>query len=428
MIPRPRIFASLIALAVFGSIARPSRAVRTYQVANMLYLESTDGKDTIRVGLDAKWGGAIVQLSYQGQQIVNRSDPGREVQLALYDGDQAYDVCPTCSGVSGWNPTQAGDHYGHGSQVADSVASDHLYTKTLPIEWYPDNKGGGAAHAIPTDVIMEQWVSVSPWDWRVIQVHYRITYTGKVERGNGLQELPAVYVNRQYNRFVYYQGDAPWRDAPVVDTVLPIPIPVPVLYMPEKWAALVNAQGIGLTVYAPEQYPYGGGRRIFGAGKPADWNTVYYRPLIYYSMIPGRVLSGDYVLIPGDYRAARTILASIKDSIRSVDMVTPFGYVDTPRAGATVADSVPVTGWAFDNDAVAQVEVFVDSADVGTAVYGTARPDLRRPYVAAPLKAGYRYVLNTRLLRNGAHTIQVRVTDASGNVALFKRVPVTVKN
>ena len=93
-----------------------------------------------------------------------------------------------------------------------------------------------------------------------------------------------------------------------------------------------------------------------------------------------------------------------------------------------MSDSVPVAGWAVDNDSVAKVEVFVDSVDIGTARYGIARPDLRRPYVAAPLNAGYRYVLNTRLLRNGAHTIQVRVTDASGNVAQLKRVPVTVRN
>src|SRR6266480_1576794 len=420
---------SFLALAVLGSTPRHSRAVRTYQVRDLLYLGSTNGKDTIRVGLDARWGGAIVLLSYQGQQIVNRSDAGREVQLALYDGDQAYDVCPTCSGVSGWNPTQAGDHYGHGSPiVADSVAPDHLYTKTLPIEWYPDNKGGGAAHPIPTDVIMEQWVSVSPSDWRVIQVHYRVTYTGHIERGNGLQELPAVYVNREYDRFVYYHGDAPWTNAPLVDTALPIPAPVPVLHMPEKWAALVNPEGLGLTVYTPQQYPYGGGRRIFGAGRPADWSTVYYRPLVYYSMIPGRVLSGDYVLIPGDYRVARQLVAGLRNRMKTADMVTPFGFVDAPKTGTTLSGTVSVTGWAIDNAAVAQVEVYVDGKPVGVAQYGTPRPDLQPPYVGAQLNAGYRYLLDTRSLTNGEHAIRVRVTDSSGNVALFKRVTIIVRN
>ena len=429
MIPRSRIFASLIALAVFGYIARPSRAVRTYQIANMLYLESTDGKDTIRVGLDTAWGGAIVLVTYNRRELVNRFDSGREIQLALWDGEQTYDACAGCSGTFGWNPVQAGDRHRHGSVlIKDSLAEDYLYTKTRPIEWFPDNKGGGADRPVATDVIMEQWVTISPWDWRLVHVRYRITYAGQVPHGNSSQELPAVFVNREYDRFVYYAGTTPWTNGRVVDTMLPQAPPVPVLYMPEKWAALVDGQGIGLTVYAPQQYPYGGGRRVPGATGPKGFGLVYYRPLIYYSVLPGRVLTGDYVFVPGDYRVARDLLREIKDSLRTTDMVAPFGYVDTPRAGATVSDSVPVAGWAVDNDSVAKVEVFVDSVDIGTARYGIARPDLRRPYVAAPLNAGYRYVLNTRLLRNGAHTIQVRVTDASGNVAPFKRVPVTVRN
>ena len=148
MIPR---WVFPVAVAALGSAAGPTRAVRTYQVGNLLYLESTNGQDTVRVGLDTSWGGAIVLVTYNGEEFVNRSDPGREVQIAVWDGEQKYDPCAGCSGSFGWNPVQAGDHYHHGSSlISDSLASDHLYTRTRPIEWFPDNKGGGRERPIPS--------------------------------------------------------------------------------------------------------------------------------------------------------------------------------------------------------------------------------------------------------------------------------------
>ena len=420
---------TLLAGMTVGTTQVPTRSVRTFQVGKLLYLESTNGKDTIRVGLDTSWGGALVLLTYNGRDVVNRSDPGREVQIALWDGEQTYDPCSGCSGTFGWNPVQAGDRYHRGSMlVEDSLASDHLYTRTRAIEWYPDNKGGGKTGPVGTDVVMEQWVSVARWDWRIILVHYRVTYAGTTAHANNTQELPAVYVNGEYPRFVYYSGDAPWTNAAVLDTTLPVPPPVPVLYMPEKWAALVDAHGFGLTVYAPEQYPYGGGRLVPGTTGPMGLGTVYYRPLVYYSVLPGHVLTGDYVLIPGDYRTARRLIYSGRDSMASADVVTPLGYVDVPRAGVTVRGTTLVGGWAIDNASVGRVDVYVDSTKVGQAQYGVPRPDVQHSYVGAPTNVGYRFLWDTRLVGNGEHTIQVRVTDINGNVALFKRVMVTVSN
>jgi len=422
----------LLVLTMLGPTAHLSntpRTVRTYKSGHLLYLESTNGTDTIRVALDSAWGGAIVLVSYDGRELVNRSDPGREVQIALWDGEQTYDPCAGCSGTFGWNPVQAGDRYHRGSPVIDdSLASDHLYTRTRPIEWYPDNKGGGKTGPVVTDIVMEQWISVARWDWRIIQVRYRVTYAGTTAHANSSQELPAVYVNGEYPRFVYYSGGAPWTNAAVIDTTLPVPPPVPILYMPEKWAALVDAQGFGLTVYAPEQYPYGGGRLVPGTTGPMGRGTVYYRPLVYYSVLPGHLLTGSYVLIPGDYRTARRLIYSARDSMASADVVTPFGYVDVPRAGATVRGTTLVGGWAIDNASVGRVDVYVDGTDVGQAQYELPRPDVQHAYVGAPTDVGYRFAWDTRLVRNGEHTLQVRVTDINGNVALFKRVMVTVSN
>ena len=58
----------------------------------------------------------------------------------------------------------------------------------------------------------------------------------------------------------------------------------------------------------------------------------------------------------------------------------PNVFIDSPSAGATVGDSV-ASGWAIDNfsaigPAVGSVQVKVDVMLVGTASYGTNRPDV----------------------------------------------------
>lgn len=419
-----------LAMALLTVQSPTPSAVRTYRQGSYLYIESSHDRDTLRVAIDKAWGGAIVAVTLDTNQFINSWDAGREIQIAMYDGFDSYDGCGGCKGVAGWNPTQAGDRYRHGSAVIqDSLARDHIYVRTVPVDWFPDNKGGGAQDPVRSDILMEQWISVSKYDWRVIHIHYRVTNLGKVAHGNTIQELPSVYVQPEYSRFVYYAGTAPWTSAAVVDTVLPVaPAPLPTLHMPERWAALVNPTGVGITVYVPEQYPYGGGRRIVGAGKPKNWNSVYYRPLVYSSLLPHQVLDEDVFVIPGPYPVARAILTSLRDSLRTADGTAPFGRVDSPKANATVAGSMQVTGWALDNDCVDRVDVFIDGMRLGSAEYGVSRPDLQTPYVGAPPGAGFRYTLDTRKVANGPHTIRVQIVDRSGNVALLKDISVLVKN
>jgi len=70
----------------------------------------------------------------------------------------------------------------------------------------------------------------------------------------------------------------------------------------------------------------------------------------------------------------------------------------------------------------------VDGNLVGTATYGGSRPDVANDWPNAPAAIGYNFSLDTTRFSNGPHTIQVRATDTSGNVAVFPDVPVTVQN
>ena len=76
----------------------------------------------------------------------------------------------------------------------------------------------------------------------------------------------------------------------------------------------------------------------------------------------------------------------------------------------------------------AKVEILVDGVVDGTASYGSSRPDVAGSFPRAPVNIGFSYALDTSKYGNGAHILNVRVTDSSGNVAVFPDVGVTVGN
>jgi len=400
----------------------------TYQEGSILYLESRAHGERLRAGLESRWGGAIVELSWNGVNPVNRFDSGREVQVALYDGSAKYDFTGRTS-VFGWDPVQAGDRHSHGSPVLDqAMNSESIYIKTQPNEWYPDNKGGGPNKAVLTDTYVEQWITVVPEHWRTFKVHYKITHFGTDEHDNSFQEFPAVYVNADFKRFVYYAGAMPWTDAPVTVVTLPTRTPLPLLYMPEQWGAFVNDSDIGLTVYVPNEYPYGVVRSFPGSPGPRGHGTNYYRPQNFFSIGPRAVLEGDVYLVVGSYREARAVVRQLRDLPSAIDPFAPVGSLDRPEAGSDLKGTTTVRGWALDNVAVSKVEVFVDGVLAGTAKYGFPRRDVATKYPNAPLNIGFSYGLNTVPYPNGEHVLRVRVSNNSGNVALLPPVTLRIAN
>jgi hypothetical protein len=77
---------------------------------------------------------------------------------------------------------------------------------------------------------------------------------------------------------------------------------------------------------------------------------------------------------------------------------------------------------------VAKVEILVDGTVDGTASYGSPRPDVATGYPGVPVNIGFSYALSTTKYSNGSHTLNVRATDSSGNVAVFPNINVTVSN
>jgi hypothetical protein len=123
----------------------------------------------------------------------------------------------------------------------------------------------------------------------------------------------------------------------------------------------------------------------------------------------------------------------------------PFGSFDSPLAGATVASSIPVTGWALDDVEVSSVKIYRTAAAgeassppglvfIGDAVFiEGARPDVEQSYQAVPLnyRGGWGYMLLTHFLANkgnGAVTLVAVATDKEGGSTELGRKTVTCNN
>jgi Bacterial Ig domain len=408
----------------------PMVTVKTYQSGSVVYLESDSGTDVSRVGMQTQWGGSIVEVSLNGTNFVNEHDTGREVQVAEYDGNAQYDGCGGCTGTFGWNPVQGGDKYDVGSPVlAQTVAADSLYIKAQPIQWNPDDKGGGADQPVVGDVYVEATVSAVVGHAFTFKVHYKITHFGTDQHANSIQEFPAVYVNLGFDRFFSDSSTTPWTNV----SVSPVTMPQlsqfgPTLYASEQWGAYVDSSDNGLTVFVPGMAPYVGGFAAPGDSGPNGFGTDYFAPRTYFSFGPNSVLEGDIYLVAGDYKHARQVIYDLHNTLPAKDIFSPIGTVDSPAPNAQLSGTTNVTGWAFDDVAVSEVDVYVDGVLAGTATYGGSRPDVANDWPHAPSAIGYNFSLNTTSYANGPHMVEVRAIDTSGNLAVLPGVAVTIQN
>jgi hypothetical protein len=417
---------SLLFSATSSQIARstslnlnitPTPTVRTFQNGPILYLETVTGNETARLGLLTTWGGAIVEASLNGSNPVNSDDPGREVQVSLWDGDASY------SPLWGWNLIQAGDHFFQGSPVLTQVVGpDSIYIKTQPIQWAPENFGGGPGHPVLGDAYIEEWLTPVPGHGRAFQVHYKITHFGNDTHANFKNEFPAVYVNPGFDTFMYYGGSSAWTYGPLSPFTMPqLPNFSPYLNTVEYWGAYADSNNSGLTVYTPGAFPYVSG---FDAGVTKDFS-----PVATFTWQPGTVVESDIYVIAGPVTDARTVIYDLHARGTYPGAVAPFGMVQTLKTGDTLAGTAtPVSGFAFGRSPVASVQVFVDGSLVGTANYGTPRPDITAVFPGESEDSGFEFSFDTTTYKNGPHLIVVKATDSSGKLAIFPTIHVNISN
>ncbi len=98
-------------------------------------------------------------------------------------------------------------------------------------------------------------------------------------------------------------------------------------------------------------------------------------------------------------------------------------FVDnpSPQSGA-LSGVVTINGWAFDQlSAIGEIKIAVDGVSVGNASYGSTRADVCAVYAGEPgcPNVGWSFFLDTTLLGDGQHSLEVTGTTAGGQSSTF---------
>jgi N-acetylmuramoyl-L-alanine amidase len=388
--------------------------VKTFDAGTMLFLETDTPAETTRVGLLKSWGGSITEVSLNGTNYVNSDDPGRQIQTSLWDGNADYTTS------WGYNPIEAGDHLFQGSPLlAHALLPDSLYTKTQPIQWAPENFGGGPENPVTGDAYIEKWISVVPGYNRVFKVHYKITHFGTDSHAQNLQELPVAYVNPNIPHFLYYSGKAPWTHGAL--TAFDVQGPCcDHVHTPERWGAYVDATNTGLALYTPGQFPHS---QVFNAD-----STLQLTPLCPFSWGPGTVLEFDTYILAGPVDESREAIYALHSQESRPSPLPPWGALDSPANGDILRGDANAAGWAWGLSRVASITVFLDDSEVASANLGISRPDVTSLFPDAPTDTGFEASVDTTQFSNGIHSLVVKATNVSGAVTIFPTVQVTISN
>lgn len=413
----------LVAVSMSSATLSSPTEIKYEETSRTLYLDN----GTMRVGIDKDWGGAIRELWYQGVNLINNHDGGRLAGISVYDGGDTYNNSNINDPVNwGWNPTPS-DKYSHLNRpITYTFLGGTLYVKARNLHWNPDNKGGGRAKAIPSDLVVEMWLTFLSTVPTVLQARFRATHDGNDVHEVSGQEFPFTYINRGFDRVVVYRGSQPWSgDAP---TVLPNP-PNAALSATESWIAFVNAADQGLTLYAPYDYPF-----FFASAPdtslPHEDDTNYLNPVVFHGYSPGESHETTVYYLVGRWQQARSIIQQLRPTLPTTDVLPPFGALDEPRAGATVGGLVSVAGWAIDNVAMARIEIFLNGKLLGNAQYGLPRPDVANVYPGLPGSPnfGFAFQFSSEPYPRGPHELKVQLIDQAGNTQRLGGRQVTFGN
>ena len=259
------------------------------------------GNGELRLGVKRSSGAGIayLALSATGENVINHWDRGRLVQQSYYGAKDGsfWDKKPWV-----WNPVQGGGWKNEPAQVLQLKAEGaSLHAKTMAKHW--------ATGADLPDVIFEQWIALTG---AVAHVKFHMTYTGTNAHPKTAHELPAVFVEPQYDTLIVYEGTNAWSGG-AVNRSKP-GWPNESRMFTERWAAYVNTNNFGVGAFVPVAdtltcYRFGDGRREHGS-------CSYFAPLKSFAITPGLKFEYDVWLTIGSADDIRARFADIRSSLK----------------------------------------------------------------------------------------------------------------
>src|SRR5947199_1003 len=116
-------------------------------------------------------------------------------------------------------------------------------------------------------------------------------------------------------------------------------------------------------------------------------------------------------------------------SAQTITSESAIGYIDNPASGTTLLGTKNVSGWFLHASGVANIEVLVDGAVAGQAVYGDTRPDVKNAFPQYNNRnAGFHFTLNTTKYTDGLHTVTIKETGKNGLVKTLPNSTITIQN
>ena len=248
----------------------------------------------LRLGVKKSSGAGIafLAMSATGENVINHWDRGRLVQQSYYGAKDG----------SMWDKQQGGGWKHEPARVLELQAEKaSLYAKTMAKHW--------ATGADLPEVIFEQWITLTG---RVAHVKFRMTYTGTNVHPKTTHELPAVFVEPQYDTLLVYGGTNAWK-GDALNRSKP-GWPNESRKFTEHWAAYVNTNDFGVGAFVPVAdeltcYRFGDGKREHGS-------CSYFAPVTRFAITPGLKFEYDVWLTIGSADDIRARFASIHSSLK----------------------------------------------------------------------------------------------------------------
>jgi len=194
----------------------------------------------IILGVITNYGAIIGYFSKTSDEknLINYYDAGREIQQSFYGGTDGSHWPGSPNSDWRWNPVQGGSWENDKSEMLEfENTGSRIYAKIHPRNW--------AGKQLLKDVVMEEWIEL---DDDIARISFKFTYSGTNNHPEMHQELPAVFIDADYDTFVCYGGENPWTDGALTNRVPSFPNES--ANCPENWAAYVK-NDYGLGVYFP---------------------------------------------------------------------------------------------------------------------------------------------------------------------------------
>lgn len=254
----------------------------------------------VRIGVDLDAGGSIFYFSKvePARNLLNHYDKGRFIQQSYY-GDE--DGSMWKDKPWRWNPIQGGGWRDEPAKVLEHQKEENrLYVKSMGVNW-------ATGMDIP-ECIMEETITLEK---DVAKIHFKFTYTGEVTHKARHQELPAVFMDYDLSRMVYYEGKAPWTNEPV--TRKSPPENNQRVVATESWAGFVDENDWGMGIFFPGKTELTSYRKVQNnkAG-PTGAACSYFAPILTFSVSKGLVYEYDIYLKIGKTDEIRQTFAEIQ--------------------------------------------------------------------------------------------------------------------